>query len=148
MGIDDTTQSLTAIRLLEHARRSVPELTAQEAKARLDRGEFDLILDVRESEEWQKGRLPGAVHAPRGMLEFHADPSTKYARSEITSRREANVLIACASGCRSLLAAETLQRMGYRRVASLAGGLAEWVRLGLPVEGGSHPASGSSRSLT
>jgi rhodanese-related sulfurtransferase len=132
----ESTQSLTAGQLLELARQVVPELKAEEAKARLDRGEFDLVLDVREPDEWLKGHLPSALHASRGMLEFYADPSTKYARAEITSQREGRVLVACASGGRSLLAAETLKRMGYLHVASLAGGFAGWATLGFPVEPG------------
>ncbi len=134
--LNESEQPFTATRLLEMARRTVGELTAPEAKARLDRGEFDLVLDVREPEEWQKGHLPKAMHAPRGMLEWYADATTKYGRPEITGRREGRILVACASGGRSLLAAETLRRMGYRDVTSLAGGFAEWSKLGLPVEMG------------
>ncbi len=136
MQTNESEQPLTAGRLLEQARRTVGELTAPEAKARLDRGEFDLVLDVREPEEWHQGRLPRAHHAPRGMLEWYADPSTKYGRPEITGHREGRILVACASGGRSLLAAETLRRMGYRDVTSLAGGFAEWARQGFPVEKG------------
>jgi rhodanese-related sulfurtransferase len=127
---------VTANQLLEEARRNVAEIPAGEAKERIDRGEFDLVLDVREPAEWQQAHLPDAVHAPRGLLEWFADPSTKYAKPEITSRREGRILIHCASGGRSLLAAEVLLRMGYRSVTSMAGGIAEWVKLGHRVEPG------------
>ncbi len=124
---------LTANQLLEEARRSVREITPGEAKERIERGEFDLILDVREPAEWQEGHLPGAVHAPRGLLEWFADPGTKYAKQEIVSHREGRILVHCASGGRSLLAAQVLQQMGYRDVASMSGGFVEWAKMGNPV---------------
>jgi|SRR6266849_801314 rhodanese-related sulfurtransferase len=125
---------VTANQLLEEARKSVPEVTAAETKERLDRGEVDLILDVREPEEWAKGHIPGAVHAVRGMLEWYADPTSPYAKREITSKQDGQVVVHCSHGGRSLLAADMLKKMGYKNVASMAGGFTDWEAKGLPVE--------------
>lgn len=125
---------VTANQLLEEARKNVPEVTAAETKERLDRGEVDLILDVREPEEWAKGHIPGAVHAVRGMLEWYADPTSPYAKREITSKQNGRVVVHCSLGGRSLLAADMLKKMGYKDVASMAGGFTDWEAKGLPVE--------------
>lgn len=84
-----------------------------------------VILDVRDdTERRQNGEIPGSVHASRGLLEFHADPeSPMHVPALAPSKR---VIIYCASGGRSALAARTLQEMGYSNVASLAGGFAAW----------------------
>ncbi len=125
---------VTANQLLEEARKNVPEVTAAETKERLDRGEVDLILDVREPEEWAKGHIPGAVHAVRGMLEWYADPTSPYAKREITSKQDGRVVVHCSLGGRSLLAADMLKRMGYKNVTSMAGGFTDWEAKGLPIE--------------
>lgn len=125
---------VTANQLLEEARKNVPEVTAAETKERLDRGEVDLILDVREPEEWAKGHIPGAVHAVRGMLEWYADPTSPYAKREITSKQDGRVVVHCSLGGRSLLAADMLKKMGYKDVASMAGGFTDWEAKGLPAE--------------
>ena len=65
--------------MLQEARQTVPEVSAAQAKAALDRGEVAVLLDVREPDEWERGHVPGAVHAPRGMLEWYADATTPYA---------------------------------------------------------------------
>jgi rhodanese-related sulfurtransferase len=92
------------------------------------------VLDVREPAEWEKGHIPGAVLAPRGMLEWYADPTTPYAKPELTTKRDARLTVACASGGRSMLAAETLKKMGYPNVLNMAGGFNEWSKQGFPVE--------------
>jgi rhodanese-related sulfurtransferase len=125
---------VTADQMLEEARKNVPEVTAAETKSRLDRGEVDLILDVREPEEWEKGHIPGAVHAVRGMLEWYADPSSPYAKPEITSKQDGRVVLHCSHGGRSLLAADMMTKMGYKNVASMVGGFTDWEAKGLPVE--------------
>ena len=87
-----------------------------------------------EPAEWEKGHIPGALLAPRGMLEWYADPSTPYAKPELTTKRDAHIIVTCASGWRSMLAAETLKKMGYTNVVNMAGGFNEWSKQGLPVE--------------
>ena len=90
----------------------------------MERGEA-VLIDLREPEERaQNGAIPGAVHAPRGMLEFYADPTSPYHRPEFDPDRR--VILHCASGGRSALAAAMLQQLGYARVAHLDGGLKAW----------------------
>lgn len=115
--------------MLAEARKVVPEVTASQAKERLDSGQVDLILDVREPNEWDKGHIPGAMLAPRGLLEWYADPASPYAKPELTKNREARIVVHCAAGARSLLAAYTLKQMGYPNVASMAGGFTDWAAL-------------------
>src|SRR5712692_7749337 len=92
---------VTANQLLEEARKSVPEVTAAETKERLDRGEVDLILDVREPEEWAKGHIPGAVHAGRGMLEWYAGPTSAHGRCEVASKQDGQVVVHCDHGAQA-----------------------------------------------
>ena len=72
--------------------------------------------------------------APRGMLEWYADPTTPYAKPELTTKRDARIIVACASGGRSMLAAQTLKSMGYTNVVNMAGGFNEWSKQGFPAE--------------
>ncbi|GAC1658887.1 MAG: rhodanese-like domain-containing protein [Candidatus Dormibacteraceae bacterium] len=126
--------SQTPADLLSEARKTVPEISATEAKAALDRGDVDLIIDVREPGEWEAGHIPGALHAPRGMIEWYADPTYANHKAELAQAREKNVVVQCASGGRSLLAAQSLQRLGFKNVSSMAGGFTDWSAKGLPTE--------------
>ena len=83
-----------------------------------------------------EGPYPGALLAPRGMLEWYADPTTPYAKPELTTKRDARIIIACASGGRSMLAAQALKKMGYTDVVSIGGGFNEWSKQGFPIEEG------------
>ncbi len=121
MATEQSVHPLTASQMLEEARRTVPEITASQARDRLERGEMDLLLDVRETDEWERGHIPGAVHAPRGLLEWYADPPSPYAKPALTENREARIVVQCASGGCSLLVVQTLRQMGYPNVASMAG---------------------------
>ncbi len=111
--------------LLSQAREAIRELSPEELKAALDAGTPLRLLDVRESEEYAAGRLPGALSLPRGFLEL---------RIEEKARRDEELVLYCAGGTRSALAAKTLQDMGYTRVRSLAGGYGRWSDKGLPVD--------------
>jgi rhodanese-related sulfurtransferase len=134
MSTSHADQPLNASQMLAEARKVVPEITATQAKEQLDSGQVDLILDVREPNEWDKGHIPGAVLAPRGLLEWYADPTSPYARPEITAKRDGRIVVHCAAGARSLLAAETLKKMGYSNVVSMAGSFTDWSAQGFPVE--------------
>src|SRR2546430_11005150 len=79
MSTQNTDQPLSAGQIVAEAREAVPEVTVAQAKDELDQGQVGLLLDVREPAEWDKGHIPGAVLAPRGMLEWYADPTTPYA---------------------------------------------------------------------
>ena len=134
MPTQPTDQPLSSSQMLAEARKVVPEITAAQAKERLDSGQVDLILDVRNPNEWDKGHIPGAVLVPRGLLEWYADPASPYAKPELTANRDAHIVVHCAAGARSLLAAETLKKMGYPNVTSMAGGFTDWSAQGFPVE--------------
>ena len=133
----DTTPK-TASQLVAEAKQRVENLTPDQVAAEVERGDA-LLVDLRESNEReQNGVIPGAVHAPRGMLEFYADPSSPYHRDEFDPNRR--VIFHCASGGRSALAADTVQQMGYKNVAHLDGGFNAWKQSGRTVEGG-QPSS-------
>lgn len=125
--------SITAKQLVDEARLAVPEITAAETHQRLRRGELALLVDVREPGEWDKGHAPDALHIPRGLLEWMADGTYVNHDARLSRCTDQPIVVMCASGGRSLLAARTLREMGYRDVASLAGGFAEWASAGLPV---------------
>jgi rhodanese-related sulfurtransferase len=123
----------TAADLVAGARGQVENLPPVAVAAELDAGDV-VLVDVREpAERDDQGVIAGAVHVPRGMLEFRADPSSPAHLSDLLPERR--VIVHCASGGRSALAAATLAAMGYRDVAHLDGGLAAWREAGLPVDG-------------
>jgi rhodanese-related sulfurtransferase len=119
--------------LLGEAKRNIRELDPRAARAEQEAEPRLLVIDVRESEELASGRLPGAFHVPRGLLEPKAAPDSP-ARDAVFEDPERPLLLYCASGARSALAADTLRRMGFTRVSSLAGGIMAWKQAGLPVE--------------
>jgi rhodanese-related sulfurtransferase len=90
-------------------------------------------VDIRDPRELEReGRLPGAFHCPRGMLEFWIDPESPYAKPLF--QEDKTFVFACAGGWRSALAAKTAQDMGLKPVAHMAGGFGAWKAAGLPVE--------------
>ena len=116
----------TAAQLFAEAKQRITEVSAQDVRDAIQRGEDVAVIDVREPNEWNLGHVPGALHVPRGVLE-----------SSIESRvpREKRVVLYCASGNRSALAAESIAQMGYGNVASMAGGFRGWADSGGDVEG-------------
>ncbi len=136
MQTQNSQKGLSASQIVTEARQTIPEISVSQAREELNKGRASLLLDVREPAEWEKGHISGAVLAPRGMLEWYADSTTPYAKPELTTKRDAHIIIACASGGRSLLAAQMLQLMGYTNVVSMAGGFNEWGKQGFPVENG------------
>jgi len=119
--------------LVREAKERVENLTVEQVAAELDSGDA-LLVDVREPAELeQSGKIAGSVHAPRGMLEFFADPASPYHRPEF--KRGRRIILHCAGGGRSALGADVLQQMGYGNVAHLDGGFNAWKAAGQPVEG-------------
>ena len=119
---------LSAKELVAEARKQIETLSVAEMKRELGRPDA-LLVDLREpAERTEHGTIPGALAAPRGMLEFYADASTPYHKKELDPARR--VLLYCASGGRSALAASTLQRMGFPHVAHLDGGFKAWREAG------------------
>jgi rhodanese-related sulfurtransferase len=130
----------TTAELVAEAKGRVENLSPDRAAAELERGEA-VLIDLREPGELtEQGTIPGSVHAPRGMLEFYADPTSKYHRPEFDASRR--VILHCASGGRSALAADTLRQLGYENVAHIDGGITAWKNAGLPIEGGDSERSG------
>ena len=105
-----------------------PEAAAAEVEA--GRAVFIDIRDIRELE--RDGRLPGAFHAPRGMLEFWADPASPYHKEVFADER--TLILVCAGAWRSALAARTLLEMGLENVAEMEGGFSEWKAQGRPID--------------
>lgn len=126
------TAPRTAAALVAEAKGRVENLdpaTFAEQAARTD----TVVIDLREAEELTAtGRIPGAVHIPRGMLEFRCDPSSPYHDDRL--RPSTRTLLYCASGGRSALAADLLASFGYGDVAHLDGGFNGWTAAGQPVE--------------
>jgi len=117
--------------MLAAANGSVPKISPQDAAALIARGHV-LVVDVRDGLEIQStGKVQGAKHVARGMLEFRADPDSPYYDKDFS--RDKTVLVYCASGGRSALAGKTLQEMGYKDVRNL-GGFKDWVENGGAVD--------------
>ena len=127
-----TTSAKTVMEQVAEAKRRVTNLTPEQVADELVGGDV-LLVDVREpGERIQNGAIANAVPAPRGMLEFYADPASPYHRPEFDLARR--TILSCAAGSRSALAADALQRLGYSNVAHLDGGLKGWQESGRPVE--------------
>lgn len=116
--------STTVDELVSTARARIRGLTPGFVEVAIYGGQ-SLVVDVREVDELDEhGRIPGTLHAPRGMLEFWADPASPLHRPEFDPKRP--TILVCATGSRSALAAETLHRLGYADVAHLEGGFQAW----------------------
>lgn len=122
--------------MMQEALASVEAISAQDVKERLDSGDVDLVVDVREPKEWEGGHVPGSINVPRGMLELRADPESPATDPVLSANKDARVIVYClkAPGARSVLAAQTLGNMGYSNVAAMRGGFEEWQAEGLPAE--------------
>ncbi|MFL6539101.1 MAG: rhodanese-like domain-containing protein [Chthoniobacterales bacterium] len=111
--------------LVAAAKKNITEISPQEAAEKFKTGEAT-IIDVRDKDEFNEGHIPNALNLSRGTLELDID--------EHVSDPNAVVIVHCGGGGRSALAAESLQRMGYKNVRSMAGGLKAWKAAGLPTE--------------
>jgi rhodanese-related sulfurtransferase len=122
----------TAAGMVSAAKARIENLSVGQVADELAGGDM-LLVDIREPEERAvSGTIPGALHAVRGMLEFYADPTSPYHRPEFELDRR--IVLYCASSGRSALAVDTLQQLGYTRVAHLDGGIKAWTTAGQPVE--------------
>jgi rhodanese-related sulfurtransferase len=129
--MSEHTPSTTAD-LVAAAKRRTENLSPDAVAAELEAGNA-VLIDLREPEERATtGTIPGAIHAPRGMLEFYADPASSYHRPEFDPSQR--TILHCASGGRSALAADTLKQLGYTNVAHLEGGITAWKESGHAVE--------------
>lgn len=123
--------AFTVKQMLEAANAAVPKITPAEAREIIDKGNT-LVVDVRDAPEVEKsGKVAGAVHVSRGMLEFRADP--KSPSHDKNFAKDKNVILYCASGGRSALAGKLLKDMGYEHVYNV-GGFKDWADSGGAVE--------------
>lgn len=118
-----------AMDMVKAAKAEIENLDVEQVAKELEGGAT--LIDIREPGEVEKGRIPGSVHAPRGMLEFYADETLPYHKPELD--RSKRIILSCASGGRSALAVKTLKEMGYENVAHLDGGFNAWRDAGKPV---------------
>ena len=114
------------LKLVEDAKTRIRELTVADVKAKRERGERFHLVDVREDSEWAAGHAPRAVHLGKGVIERDVEAAIPDTATEI--------VLYCGGGYRSALAADSLQKMGYTNVYSLAGGWRAWNEAGLPIE--------------
>ncbi len=118
--------------LVEAAEREVETLSARDAMALHGRDDV-VFVDIRDIRELNReGRVPGAFHCPRGMLEFWVDPESKYHKPMFA--QDKRFVFFCAAGQRSALATQTVQRMGLKPVAHIGGGFGAWKEAGGPIE--------------
>ena len=126
------TITLSAKAQVEAAKRAIKEYTAAEAIELAKRPDM-VLVDVRDPRELEReGRIPGALHCPRGMLEFWIDPASPYFKPVFAA--DNTFVFFCASGMRSALATKTAQDMGLKPVANIIGGFGAWKQAGGPVE--------------
>jgi rhodanese-related sulfurtransferase len=114
------------------AKSCVREITPAELQAKLDGKEDLLLVDVRESAEFEHGHIGGAHLVPRGIVEAAADTSYPKHYPPLSGARDQQVVVYCATSGRSAMAAAVLQMMGFRNVLNLAGGFTRWEAEGMP----------------
>jgi rhodanese-related sulfurtransferase len=112
------------LKIVDDARKRIRETNVDEVKARLDRGDKFLLVDVREESEFAKDHLPGAIHLGKGVIERDIE--------QRVPDLNAPLILYCGGGFRSALAADNLQKMGYTSVLSMDGGVRGWREKGFP----------------
>lgn len=112
--------------IVDEARARVKECRVDDVRRMLDAGESFILVDVREESEFARGRLPGAVHIGKGVIERDAEAKLP--------DPAATIILYCGGGFRSVLAADNLQKMGYTNVISMDGGYRGWNEAGLPIQ--------------
>ena len=123
----------TALDLVAAAKARIHEIPIEAAATAI--AQADVLIDVREPDEYRQGHLPGAINLPRGVLEFQieAHPAMACSTTEALQARDRPLLVYCLTGGRSALAALSLQELGFRHVRSMAGGVKAWSAAGLPL---------------
>jgi rhodanese-related sulfurtransferase len=123
---------LTAAELVLAAEREITTISIEEARAAMN-DPNSVLIDIRDVRElWREGKIPGALHSPRGMNEFWIDPTCEYHKPIYASGKR--FVIYCAAAWRSALEAKMFQDMGIANVAHVAGGFRAWKEAGFPVE--------------
>jgi rhodanese-related sulfurtransferase len=116
------------LKIVDDAKTRVRETTVHKVKARMDRGEKFVLVDVREESEFAKDHLPGAIHLGKGVIERDIEARVPDLNTEM--------VLYCGGGFRSALAADNLQKMGYKNVISMDGGIRDWREKGYPMTKG------------
>ena len=111
--------------LVEEALKDIPEVDVYQIKERLDKGDNVNLIDVREDNEWNLGRIPTAIHLGKGIIERDIE--------SVAKNREMELILYCQGGFRSALAAESLKKMGYKNVYSMSGGFGTWASNEFPI---------------
>jgi rhodanese-related sulfurtransferase len=118
--------------LCAEAEAEIETWTVEQAQQHMNDDDV-VIVDIRDVRElWRDGTIPGAVHAPRGMLEFWVDPDSPYAREDFQSGKR--FVFFCAAGARSALATKAVQDMGLSPVCHIGGGFGAWKEADMPIE--------------
>jgi rhodanese-related sulfurtransferase len=112
--------------IVNDAKKRVRETTPEDVRRRQERGERFHLVDVREDNEWERGRALGAMHLGKGIIERDIE--------RVIPDHDMEIVLYCGGGYRSALAADVLQRMGYRNVLSMDGGWKRWKELDYPAE--------------
>src|SRR5579863_3161063 len=112
------------LKLVQDAKKRIKEEDFHETKKRLDAGQKLVLIDTREDSEWALGHIPGAIHLGKGIIERDIE--------QTVPDKDATVVLYCGGGVRSALAADNLQKMGYRNVISMDGGWRGWTEAGFP----------------
>ena len=113
------------VNLVKDAKKRIKEEDFRDTKKRLDAGEKFVLVDTREDSEWARGHIPGAIHLSKGIIERDIEKTVP--------DKDATIVLYCGGGFRSALAADNLQKMGYRNVISMDGGWRGWTEAGFPV---------------
>ena len=111
--------------IVNDAKKRVKEADFRDIKKRLDAGEKMIVVDTREDNEWAKGHIPGAVHLGKGVIERDVETTIP--------DKNATLVLYCGGGFRSALAADNLQKMGYKHVISMDGGWRGWTESNFPI---------------
>jgi rhodanese-related sulfurtransferase len=112
------------LKLVKEAKTRIKEEDFRDIKKKLDAGEPMIVIDTREDNEWARGHIPNAVHLGKGVIERDIEKAIP--------DRDATLVLYCGGGYRSALAADNLQKMGYRNVISMDGGWRGWTEAGFP----------------
>ncbi len=113
------------LNLVNDAKQRIKQETFRETKKRMDNGDKLILVDTREDAEWARGHIPGAIHLGRGIIERDIEKTIP--------DKDTPIVLYCGGGFRSALAADNLQKMGYRNVISMDGGWRGWTEAGFPI---------------
>ncbi len=114
------------LKMVNDAKKRIKQVSVRDVVEKFNKGDKFFFVDTREDNEWQKGRAKGAIHIGKGVIERDIEAKIP--------DKEAEIILYCGGGYRSALSADSLQQMGYKKIASMDGGWREWQSSGLPIE--------------